>query len=174
LAIWIGGLGDPEQADKILGHESNTIYFNEISQISYAAGTTAYFRFAMWIVGCRNLFLYDCNPGTPLHWAYKIFIRKLTFTGGAGGTKVPLAKPELYASMILNPADNKEYLPEGYISGILNAPPEKTWARFRDGFYVVFSQVVKYPRTSGGRGLQINGYFFLFAYALTKNTRLTF
>jgi hypothetical protein len=29
--IWIGGLGDREQADKILGHEYNTIYFNEIS-----------------------------------------------------------------------------------------------------------------------------------------------
>ena len=26
--IWIGGLGDREQADKILGHEYNTIYFN--------------------------------------------------------------------------------------------------------------------------------------------------
>ncbi|GHV13926.1 hypothetical protein FACS189491_09570 [Spirochaetia bacterium] len=25
--IWIGGLGDREQADKILGHEYNTIYF---------------------------------------------------------------------------------------------------------------------------------------------------
>ena len=32
--IWIGGLGDREQADKILGHEYNTIYFNEISQLS--------------------------------------------------------------------------------------------------------------------------------------------
>jgi len=28
--IWIGGLGDREQADKILGHKYNTIYFNEI------------------------------------------------------------------------------------------------------------------------------------------------
>jgi hypothetical protein len=31
--IWIGGLGDREQADKILGHEYNTIYFNEISHL---------------------------------------------------------------------------------------------------------------------------------------------
>ncbi|MDR0388373.1 MAG: terminase, partial [Treponema sp.] len=38
--IWIGGLGDREQADKILGHGYNTIYFNEISQLSYAAVTT--------------------------------------------------------------------------------------------------------------------------------------
>jgi hypothetical protein len=29
--IWIGGLGDREQADKILGHEYNTIYFLKIA-----------------------------------------------------------------------------------------------------------------------------------------------
>ncbi|MDA3938326.1 MAG: phage terminase large subunit [Spirochaetia bacterium] len=45
--IWIGGLGDKEQVDRILGHEYNTIYFNEVSQISYHAVTTAYSRLAM-------------------------------------------------------------------------------------------------------------------------------
>jgi hypothetical protein len=80
--IWIGGLGDMEQADRILGHEYNTIYFNEISQLSYAAVTTAYSRLAMRVPGCRNLFVYDCNPGSPLHWAYKIFVLKKTFLSG--------------------------------------------------------------------------------------------
>jgi HK97 family phage major capsid protein len=85
--IWIGGLGDREQADKILGHEYNTIYFNEVSQLSYAAVTTAYSRLAMRTSGCKNLFLYDCNPGSPLHWAYKVFIRKQQSFSGE-----PLAK----------------------------------------------------------------------------------
>jgi PBSX family phage terminase large subunit len=129
--IWIGGLGDREQADKILGHEYNTIYFNEISQLSYAAVTTAYSRLAMNIPGCRNLFLYDCNPGSPLHWAYKIFIHKKTFLTGE-----PLAKPELYASMLVNPEDNRNHLPADYISDILDALPEKQRARFRDGAWV--------------------------------------
>jgi PBSX family phage terminase large subunit len=129
--IWIGGLGDREQADKILGHEYNTIYFNEISQLSYAAVTTAYSRLAMRVPGCRNLFLYDCNPGSPLHWAYKIFVQKKTFLSGE-----PLEKPELYASMILNPADNRDNLPEDYIDDILDALPEKQRARFRDGLWV--------------------------------------
>jgi hypothetical protein len=101
--IWIGGLGDREQADKILGHEYNTIYFNEISQLSYAAVTTAYSRLAMRVQSCRNLFVYDCNPGSPLHWAYKIFVLKKTFLSGK-----PLEKPELYQSMMLNPEDNAE------------------------------------------------------------------
>jgi len=129
--IWIGGLGDKEQADKILGHEYNTIYFNEISQLSYAAVTTAYSRLAMKIQGCKNLFFYDCNPGSPLHWAYKIFILKLTFL-----TDKPLEKPELYVSMLLNPEDNRDNLPDDYISDILDTLPEKQKARFKNGLWV--------------------------------------
>ncbi|GHV65142.1 hypothetical protein AGMMS49587_18900 [Spirochaetia bacterium] len=135
--IWIGGLGDREQADKILGHEYNTIYFNEISQLSYAAVTTAYSRLAMKVPGCRNLFLYDCNPGSPLHWAYRIFIRKQQFLNGD-----PLVKPELYVSMILNPEDNKINLPDDYISDVLDALPEKQKARFKDGAWVKSEGVI--------------------------------
>ena len=127
--IWIGGLGDREQADKILGHEYNTIFFNEVSQLSYIAITTAYSRLAMRVKGCRNLFLYDCNPGSFLHWAYKIFILK-TFLNGE-----PIEKPELYASMIINPDDNKENLPEDYITDILEALPEKQKNRFLHGLW---------------------------------------
>jgi phage terminase large subunit len=129
--IWIGGLGDKEQVDKILGHEYNTIYFNEVSQISYGAVTTAYSRLAMRTPGCRNLFLYDCNPGSPLHWAYKVFVRKTEFKTGEA-----LAKPELYAAMLLNPNDNREHLAADYISDVLDALPEKQRARFRDGLWV--------------------------------------
>jgi hypothetical protein len=49
--IWIGGLGGWGQADKILGHEYNTIYFDEISQLGYAVVTTAYSWLAMRITG---------------------------------------------------------------------------------------------------------------------------
>ena len=129
--IWIGGLGDKEQADRILGHEYNTIYFNEISQLTYASVTTAYSRLAMRVEGCRNLFFYDCNPGSPLHWAYKIFVLKRAFLTGE-----PLEKAELYASMLLNPEDNKANLPDDYISDILDVLPEKQRARFRNGLWV--------------------------------------
>jgi len=135
--IWIGGLGDREQADKILGHEYNTIYFNEISQLSYVAVTTAYSRLAMRVQGCRNLFLYDCNPGSPLHWAYKIFVLKRTFLTGE-----PLEKSELYKTMLLNPEDNRDNLPDDYIADILDVLPEKQKARFRDGLWVKAEGVI--------------------------------
>jgi len=135
--IWIGGLGDKEQADKILGHEYATIYFNEISQLSYAAVTTAYSRLAMKVKGCRNLFLYDCNPGSPLHWAYKVFVLKRQFLTGE-----PLERAELYQTMLLNPEDNRENLPDDYISDILDVLPEKQKARFRDGAWVKAEGVI--------------------------------
>jgi hypothetical protein len=91
----------------------------------------------MRVPGCRNLFLYDCNPGSPLHWAYKIFIHKKTFLTGE-----PLEKPELYASMLLNPEDNKEHLPEDYITDILDALPERQRSRFRDGAWVKAEGVI--------------------------------
>jgi hypothetical protein len=83
------------------------------------------------------LFLYDCNPGSPLHWAYRVFIRKQQFLSGEA-----LAKPELYASMILNPEDNKVNLPEDYISDVLDALPEKQKARFKDGAWVKSEGVI--------------------------------
>ncbi|GHU39107.1 hypothetical protein FACS1894190_02370 [Spirochaetia bacterium] len=135
--IWIGGLGDREQADKILGHEYNTIYFNEISQLSYAAVTVAYSRLAMKVQGCRNIFIYDCNHGSPLHWAYKVFIRKQQFL-----TSEPLPKPELYVSMMLNPDDNKDNLPDDYISDILDTLPEKQKQRFKLGLWVKAEGVI--------------------------------
>ncbi len=129
--IWIGGLGDREQVDRILGHEYNSIYFNEVSQLSYHAVTTAYSRLAMKTPGCRNIFLYDCNPGSPLHWTYKIFVRKIDFK-----TEEDLEKPELYSSMLINPIDNQEHLDEGYIEDVLANLPEKQRARFLSGLWV--------------------------------------
>jgi len=130
--IWIGGLGDNEQVDRVLGHEYNTIYFNEISEISYAAVTTTYSRLARITPGCRNLFLYDCNPASPLHWAYKEFILKTSFLTGD-----KLNDPELYASLLMNPESNSVNLPVNYISDILGNLPEKQRARFRDGVWVI-------------------------------------
>jgi hypothetical protein len=66
-----------------------------------------------------------------LHWAYKIFVRRKTFLTGEA-----LERPELYASMLLNPEDNREHLPEDYLGDILDALPERQRARFRDGLWV--------------------------------------
>jgi hypothetical protein len=66
-----------------------------------------------------------------------IFIRKQQFLSGE-----PLVKPELYASMILNPEDNRENLPDDYISDVLDALPEKQRARFKNGLWVKAEGVI--------------------------------
>jgi len=169
--IWIGGLGDKEQADRILGHEYNTIYFNEISQLTYASVTTAYSRLAMRVEGCRNLFFYDCNPGSPLHWAYKIFVLKRAFLTGE-----PLEKAELYASMLLNPEDNKANLPDDYISDILDVLPEKQRARFRNGLWVKAEGVVydKFDETMILKVSELPGRFDRYAAGQDFGLNITF
>ena len=53
VALFKNGIG--EQVDKILGHEYNTTYFNEVSQIMYSAITIAYSRLAMHIKKMASL-----------------------------------------------------------------------------------------------------------------------
>jgi hypothetical protein len=72
-----------------------------------------------------------------LHWAYKVFVLKRQFLTGEA-----LEKAELYASMLLNPEDNRENLPEDYIADILDVLPEKQKARFRDGLWVKAEGVI--------------------------------
>ena len=111
--IWLGGLDDKQRVDKILGREYSTIYFNEASQISYHAYTTALTRLAENAGFTRNLVLIDCNPPDKDHWLYSMFIQH-----NQPGTEMPLANPELYGSMLMNPVDNP-HLPEDYISSVL-------------------------------------------------------
>jgi hypothetical protein len=57
-------------------------------------------------------------------------------------TGEPLIKPELYASTMLNPDDNKDNLPSDYISDILDTLPDKQRARFKLGLWVKAEGVV--------------------------------
>ncbi len=114
--IWVDGLDDKERVDKILGREYMTIFFNEISQIPYDTVTTVLTRLSQR--GGRNVAYYDLNPAGNQHWAKKLFIDE---------------RPPGYACMRINPFDNEQHLPEGYIDDILSKLPEHKRRRFLDG-----------------------------------------
>jgi hypothetical protein len=57
-------------------------------------------------------------------------------------TGEPLVRPELYASALLNPADNREHLPEDYMTDILDTLPEKQKQRFKEGLWVKAEGVI--------------------------------
>ena len=126
--IWLAGLDDAQRADKILGKEFATVYFNECSELDYASVTTALTRLAQNVPGLRNKAFFDCNPPSKNHWTYHLFIEKTD-----PADRALLACPENYAAMRINPADNAANLPPGYIENTLAGLPVRQRIRFLEG-----------------------------------------
>lgn len=70
---------------------------------------------------------YDCNPPSKAHWTFRLFKEKRH-----PDTKEALKEPENYASMQLNPLDNKDNLANGYLD-TLKAMSARARKRFLDG-----------------------------------------
>jgi hypothetical protein len=117
--IWFGGLDDKDRTEKILGQEYATLYLNECSQIPQHSRDMAVTRLAQRVLQViegresRDLkprMYYDCNPPSKAHWSYRMFVEKRD-----PDTKQPLGKPDDYAFFQINPEDNAENLPAGYL-----------------------------------------------------------
>ena len=126
--IWLIGLDDELRAEKILGQEFATIYFNECSELEYSSVQTALTRLAQKAPGLVDRAFYDCNPPGRGHWTYRIFMEKTDPQGRA-----PLRSPENYLAIRVNPGDNRENLPPGYVENTLANLPERQKKRFLCG-----------------------------------------
>jgi len=135
--IWLGGFDEKERTEKILGHEYNTIYLNEVSELSYLVCEMALPRLAIRTPGLVNKAFFDCNPPSPLHWIHKLFYDKVDPNTGK-----PLLKPELYGKLKLNPIDNIVNLAPNYIENTLDILSDRMRRRFRDGEYVKAEGVI--------------------------------
>jgi phage terminase large subunit-like protein len=98
--IWIGGLDEKERSEKILGTEYSTIFFNECSQLTYGSIETARSRLAE-NSNLINRCFYDENTPHKQHWSHRQFVEKIDPTD-----KTPLADPERYDMLVMNPIDN--------------------------------------------------------------------
>lgn len=140
--VWFGGLDEKERTEKILGQEYATILLNEISQIPWASRGVAMTRLAQkctYRVGkvehqLRLLGLYDCNPPPKGHWSHRVFIEKRD-----PETRQPLANPELYGALQMNPIHNRENLAAEYLQELDNLPA-RLRVRFRDGIFADASE----------------------------------
>ena len=126
--IWIGGLDDKDRADKILGTEYSTIFFNECSQLSYEAVSKARSRLAEKTELVNRCF-YDCNPPHKAHWAHRVFIERVD-----PKEKTPLPDQERYASMLMNPIDNLDNIDKDYLKE-LESLPRRQRERFLLGLW---------------------------------------
>ena len=135
--VWFGGLDD---SDKVLGNEYCGIFLNETSQISWEARNLALTRLAQQVRIAdeqgkptdKTLALrmwYDLNPGENTHWSARLFKDKRDPL-----TKKPITNPEQYGSLRMNPADNLENLPDGYLSTLAELPA-RMQKRFLSGEY---------------------------------------
>lgn len=138
--IWIGGLDDKERAEKILGSEFVTLYFNECSQIPYSSVLIARTRLAQVVnavVDGEEFILpqrayYDLNPVGMGHWSHILFGEKRE---PSGKPPRPVPDPDNYARTYINPEDNRANLSAETIAE-LDALPERQRKRFFEGLYV--------------------------------------
>lgn len=128
--IWLGGLDDKDRVEKILGQEYATIYLNECSQIPYASVLVALTRLAQQVPGLKQRAYYDLNPTGLGHWSNRLFGEAREPVSGQ-----PIADPDNYRRMFINPEDNAENLSPEFLAS-LRSLPEKQRRRFYDGLYV--------------------------------------
>lgn len=129
--IWLIGLDDSDRADKILGKEFATLYFNECSELDYSSVQIALTRLAQHIPPLNAKALFDCNPPGKKHWTYRVFIEK-----NDPADHLPLKNPDDYAAMRINPLDNAVNLPPGYIENTLAGLPRRQRERFLEGKFL--------------------------------------
>jgi hypothetical protein len=105
-----------ERVEKILGMEFAAIYFNECSQIKYATVRLVRNPLPQNIDGLRRRAYYDINPTGVGHWTNQEFglLRN-------PDTRKPLADPENYKRMFINPMDNAQNLTKEYLDSLQNA-----------------------------------------------------
>jgi hypothetical protein len=133
--IWFGGLDESDRVDKILGSEFSTIFLNECSQIPYSTVITVRTRLAQKVAlddgsGYLSLREYDdLNPTGARHWTALEYIHKRNPI-----TNRPLAKPDDFQHLYMNPYDNRENLPDDLIEELDNLP-ERQRRRFFVGEY---------------------------------------
>ena len=129
-SIVVGGLDDKDRTEKILGLEFSTIYLNEASQIAFTSFQLAQTRLAQKSE-LKNKFYCDCNPPVKSHWLYRTFIKKIDYV-----SNLPLALPDNYVSMRINPYGNKVNLADGYIEQELETMSERQRRRFLLGEFL--------------------------------------
>jgi phage terminase large subunit-like protein len=131
--IYFAGLDDKERTEKVLGTEFASIFLEECSQIPFNSRNIAVTRLAQLVddrVTKHPLKLkmyYAENPPDKGHWTYRLFKLKLD-----PESKRPLADPDNYAFMQLNPVDNLVNLGGDYIK-TLKSLSGRLQKRFLEG-----------------------------------------
>jgi phage terminase large subunit len=135
--VYFLGLDESKVNDKILGRYANIFLIDEASEVSYKVFAKLQTRLNIKNAG-RRLGICTMNPTTIFGWTYKMFIAKTNPVDDK-----PLANPEMFHSLQMNPADNVRNLPEGYLQMLENLS-EHDRERFLHGHFGTTAQDAVY------------------------------
>lgn len=110
--LWVDGLDNADRAEKMLGREYTSIYFNECSQLSFPSVELMIGRLRLSPEGCRLRAYYDCNPTSHRHWTHDTFIKRVE---PQTGKPIRDTTGNEVGAILINPADNP-HLPPDYIA----------------------------------------------------------
>jgi phage terminase large subunit-like protein len=127
--LWFSGLDEADRVEKVLGQGHVGLYFNESSQIPWSSRQVAVTRLAQKIEGVPQKAFYDANPPSRRSWLHSIFVDKVD-----PDRHQPLANPDSYGWLLLNPNDNRENLTDEYLAD-LDALDERRRNRFFLGLW---------------------------------------
>ena len=125
--IWLGGLDSDERTEKILGTEYATALLEECSQIGWASAEMVGTRIAQQC-GLPLKIIYCENPPLVTHWSHRLFREKRS----PELPHRPLAHPDQYVSIQVNPEDNAQNLPGTYLENLRSGSARQK-LRFYDG-----------------------------------------
>jgi phage terminase large subunit-like protein len=136
--ILFSGLDDANRIERLFGMEYLTVWINEVSEIKSFAPvvSTLIFRLRQkaTIEGtseqASKKFIFDCNPPTRAHFAYKRFEKGLNEEGN------PLANPGDWRSIMLNTKDNIENVGQDYIDQMRENLSLRDQRRMIDGEFL--------------------------------------
>jgi hypothetical protein len=112
--VYFIGLEDNSNFEKILGRKANIFLIDEASEIGYKAFSKLTTRMSS-TTGARHIGFVTMNPTSVFHWPYKLFIEKKNPIDDT-----PLKRGEFFKCLQMNPQDNIENLPDGYIENLEN------------------------------------------------------
>jgi phage terminase large subunit len=139
--VYFLGLDDTNSsADKVLGRYASIFLLDECSEIGYQTFAKLQTRLNVKSKA-KRVGLCTMNPTTIFGWPYKIFIEKRHPIDD-----VPLKNPELFSWLQMNPADNIENLPEGYLENLENLSAHDR-ERFLHGNFLMTAEGAVYEES---------------------------
>jgi hypothetical protein len=126
--IFFIGLEDNYNSEKVLGNTFSRFEIDEASEIGYSSFSKLTTRLSENRGGLK-VGAVALNPPTIFHWTYVEFIEKKNPI-----EKTPLTSPECFRELQMNPIDNLENLPDGYIQNLENLSKSDR-DRFLDGTF---------------------------------------